>query len=224
MLTNRLAHGLTGLRISNAFLQRPASNSDRPGGNIDPTYLKTTSGHEEALAFFTANQAEFSVALIASIDKLAAINALVAELGELVAIGDAGQVFHGLRVFCLRDQNRHAFVTRLRRRIGFAKQSDTLAFDGVGDPSLGTFNHILIADARRLGRERLQVGARVRFCQSKTAAEFTSGELWQPIVFLLIRSEALNNLRHHQVRIEDACETHPLFGNASDDFRVKGSR
>ena len=73
MFANRLAHGLTRLRISHAFLRARRAMPTELGRNIDPSNLEPARGHEKAFAFFAANQAELCVAFIAGIDQLAAI-------------------------------------------------------------------------------------------------------------------------------------------------------
>ena len=92
MLTDGLAHGFARLGVGNRFPQSTLGDPDRTGSDVDTADFKAASRHIEALALFPTNQAEFRVTLVAIVNQLARVDALVTQLLEFLAVTNTGQI------------------------------------------------------------------------------------------------------------------------------------
>src|SRR5262249_22341390 len=152
MLADRLAEGPADLRILGGQSQGSLGNAGTAGGNIDATEFKPTGRLDEALSFAATDQMLLGDAIVLE-NQLAGIDALVAEFLQLPADAEAG-LFGG-------NEQAHALVSGLRRRVGLDQQGHARALDAVRDPGLGAVDHVMVAVAPRRHADRLQIGAGV---------------------------------------------------------------
>ena len=140
--------------------------------------------------------------------QLGRVDALVAELLELAADREARAL--------LGDEQAHAAVARLRRRVGLHQQREALAVDAVGDPGLGAVDDVAVAVvAARDRADRLQIGAAIGLGQREAAAQLAGREARQVMPASALRCRSAHRRRHDQVRIEDAGHRHPHPRDAS---------
>ena len=84
--------------------------------------------------------------------------------------------------------------------------------------------HVDAVGPRRGGAHRLQVGAAVGFGEREAAAQLGGREPRQEVRPLLVGAVAADELRHHQVRVDDAGERHPRRASRLDDPHVRATR
>src|SRR2546430_9453490 len=138
MPTDRLAEGLADLAVGERLVERRLRQSHAARGDVDAAELERAERLLEARSLLAADQPVGRNAIIFE-HQLGRIDALVAELLELAA--------HGEAVALLGEEQAHAAVARLRLRVGLDQQCKTLAMDAVRDPGLGAVDHVMIARA-----------------------------------------------------------------------------
>ena len=170
----------------------------------------------QALALHPANELVGIDAIVLE-RELGRVDPAIAELLQLAADAEALALFG--------EEQAHALVAGLGVGVGLDQKSEAGAVDAVGDPGLGTVNHIgIVAFAACRGADRLQVGAAVRLGECEPAPELAGGEAGQVVVALLVGAEALNGGGHDEVRVDKAAHRHPGVGEALDHFGVRSDR
>ena len=101
MLPDRLAERLPLLGVAQRVLERGPADAERAAGDLDPADLEAAHHLREPLALGPAEQRCPRDMEVVE-DQLAALDALVAELGQVAADGEAGTV--------LDEQDAHALV------------------------------------------------------------------------------------------------------------------
>ena len=145
-------------------------------------------------------------------NKLGGIDALVAELFQLPADGEAGAF--------LGEEEAHAPVARARPGVRLDEKREAGAVDAVGNPDLGAVHDIVAAIASRGRADGLQVGSAIRLGQRKSAADFAGGKPRQPGPLLFLRAEAQHGRGHDEMRVEDAGKRHPHGRDPLDDAGI----
>ena len=105
--------------------------------------------------------------------------------------------------------------------VGLREHGEAVALVRVGDPHLRAAQHVDAVGARRGGADRLQVGAAVGLGEREPAAQLGGRELREEVRALLVGAVAADELRHHQVRVDDAGERHPRARDGLDDAHVR---
>src|SRR5690606_8461598 len=78
---------------------------------------------------------------------------------------------------------------------------------------------VAIPDGR--GADRLKIRSAIRLGERKAAAQLTSRETRQELLALLRRAHLSNDIRHDEVRVDDAAERHPHARNPFNDLGVR---
>jgi hypothetical protein len=211
VLADRLAEGVALARVLQRLVEGRRRDAHAARRDVDPPELEAAHRLVEA-APFLPDQIRGRHAVVVE-DELCRVDALVAELLELLARREARAL--------LAEQHRHAAVTGLGRGIRLQQDGEAMALDAVGDPGLRAVDDEMVAFTARAGADRLQVGAGVRLGQRETAAQLAGGEPRKIRRLELRTAVALDEQRHHQVRVEDAGERHPCFGDPRDDPRIQ---
>ncbi len=134
--------------------------------------------------------------------QLAGLDRLVAHLVDVAADRQPGRaLFH--------DERADAAVRRRGRRVGLRQQQEHVRPAPVGDPHLRAVDDVRVAVAPRRRRDRLQVGARVRFREADAGARFALREPRQETLLLIRGAVLRQHVAEHEVRAEDAREAHP---------------
>jgi hypothetical protein len=100
--------------------------------------------------------------------QLAALDALVAELGQVARHLEAGHL--------LDEQDADAAVRRFGPGIGLAEQSHHAGAPRIGDPHLGAVDHVAVAVAAGDGSHRLEVGASSRLGERHRGPHLAGGQ------------------------------------------------
>ena len=141
------------------------------------------------------------------------VDAAVAELPELAG--------HGVAVDLLqREQHRGAAAAGRRVEVGLHEQGEAVATAAVRDPGLRAVDDVGVAVAACRRADRLQVAAARRLGEREPAAQLSRRELREEVVALRVGAERADEVRHHQVRVQDAGERHPHRGDLRDDLGV----
>ena len=145
--------------------------------------------------------------------QLAGVDALVADLPELA--GDLEP-----REALLHQQQAHAPMRRVGRRVGLHQRREDVPVDAVADPRLGAVHHVAAVAQLRPGADGLQVGPAVGLGQRDRAAQLTARAARKVAPLLRLGAEALDGGGHDEMRVEDARHRHPHRRHALHDPRV----
>ena len=178
MLRDRLAEGLALLRVLDRVFERGPRDAQAAGGDVEP--LGFEPGHHllESLALAAADQVRARAPRKSWKVQLAGLDGLVAHLVDVAADRQAGRAFFD-------DERADAAVRRLGRRVRLGQQQEHVRAAAVGHPHLRAVDDVRVAVAPRRRRDRLQVGARVRFGQADAAARFALREPRQETLLLI---------------------------------------
>src|SRR5262249_23315939 len=150
---------------------------------IDPPELEPAGGLVKSLALYAADEMVRRQAVVLEY-QLGGVDRLVPELLEPAPDAEA---FH-----LGRDEEAHALVARLGGGIRLDQQRDARALGAIGDPHLRTVDDVMIALPARMHTDALQVGARIGFGESESAADLARGQLRQPAALLRRCAELLD--------------------------------
>src|SRR5207245_1399411 len=92
----------------------------------------------------------------------------------------------------------------------------------VGDEHLGAVHHVVVALAARGGADALRVAAGVGLGQAERRPVLAARHGGQVALLLLRGAVRAEHVGEHEVRVEDARETHPAAAELLDDHRVGG--
>ena len=167
MLRDGPAEGLALLGVAERVLHGGARDADAAGRDIDAAELQPAERMAQPLAFLQPDQPVGGYPVVLE-DEFGGIDALVAELLQLAADGEAGAL--------LGEEEAHARMARVRPGVRLDEQSEAGAVDAVGNPDFGAVHDIVDAVAPRRSPDRLQVGAAIRLGQRKAAPDLPGGE------------------------------------------------
>src|SRR4051794_2339383 len=158
VLSDRLAERRPQLGVTDRCVERRTRHPDRAGSDVDTSDLERTQDLRQA-APELADEVRAGDAVV-GIRHLDGLDALVAELADLLAHGDAPEP--GARLL-LDDERAHA-------RIGLGGQYDEGGALAVGHPRLRAVDDPLIAVTRRAAGDAARVTAGVRLGEGERAA------------------------------------------------------
>jgi hypothetical protein len=168
------------------------------------------AGHDlsKALALDAADQAVGLNRVVVE-EELGRLDPVVAELCQLWPDPEARAL--------LGEEQRHAAMPRLGRRVGLDQKREAGSADAVGDPGLGAVDQVVLALAHGARPDRLQVGAGVGLGQRQPAPELAGRKAGQEGLLLGAGAEALDDLGHDQMGVEVAGQRDPDLGDHGDD-------
>ena len=209
MLGDRFAHRAALLRVRERGVEGGPGHPHRARGDVDTTDLERAEDVTEP----AARVAEERVGrhLVAVVHHLDGLDALVAELADVLADGDALELRSRI---LLDDEARDAFV-------GAGREGDDARALAVRHPHLRAGDHVLVAVAHRATRQVARVAPRVRFRERQTPAHLAARHARQPAGLLLLGAVMHDEVRGDRVRVDDSRERHPAVGKLFDHADVR---
>ena len=210
---DRLAERLPLLCVPQRVVQGGLADAERAGGDLDPADLQAAHHLPEPLALAPAQQRARRDPVVLE-GELAALHALVAELGQVTGDGEAGTWFG--------QQDADAGVRGPGVRVGLDQQRGQPGPARVGDPHLGPVDDVIRTVPACHRPHGLQVGAAARLGQRHRGAQLAGGHPRQVGVLLLVGAVRQQQLRHHRVPAHRPGQAHPAAGQLLGDPRVAG--
>ena len=215
VLPDGLAEALAVLRVAHGVLEGGTRDAGGAGGHLDAADLEPLHELREALALHAAEHGGPRHPVVAEGD-LAALDALVAELGQVAADLEAGAV--------LAQQDAHAAVRRVGARVGADQDGQQRAAAGVGDPRLRAVDDVVVAVLHGRGAQRLQVGAATGLGERHRGAHLAGRHPGEVVLLLLLGAHGEQQLGHHGVPAHGTGQAHPAARELLGDHRVAGGR
>src|SRR5690606_24365318 len=171
---------LTELLAFDGVLQRVGQHAlggaDGQGGDVQATLVEDLHRGLEADAFLATNQVGGRYADVLE-DHVGGVCAFLAHLLVRLADGQA-------RGATLDDKGADA-ARALDLGVGAGHYGEDAGMGGIGDETLGTVDHVLVAVAHRGGFQGGRIGTGIGLGQAEGAEEFTGGQFGQVVSLLL---------------------------------------
>src|ERR1700687_3291956 len=126
-------------RVSDGFIETRLGDADGAACDVYPTELERRQRLLQSLAFFAAEHVLHRNQAVVQED-LRRLRALVAELAEIFADGEAGRSL-------LDHQHGHSLVSRLRRRVGLHQHRKWIGMPRVCDPGFRAVDDVVVTVA-----------------------------------------------------------------------------
>src|ERR1700710_472 len=227
VLGDRLAEGLALLRVAQGELEGALGDTDTAGGDVDAADLERVHHLAEALADAGLLAAEDALgrALVAVVDELGRLDALVAHLLDLRRHDQALEVtrLSFLPWLLLGDEAGHALVGGFGLRVGLHQHEDDAGAEPVGDPHLLPVQlPVAVLALLGVGLDALDVGADLRLREREGGADLAGRHLRQEVLLLLVSAELHQEVGADEVGVDDAGDRDPAARELFDDHRVGG--
>src|SRR5581483_9246980 len=151
---------------------------------------------------------------------LGRLDALVAELREVAADRAAGDRLPGV-VELLGEEERDAPVRRVGLRVGLDDEPEHRPGARVRRPHLAAVHDVGVAAPDGDAADALRVAAGVRLGEAERGTLLAARHRRQEALPLLVVPERPDDVRDHQVRVQDAGQAHPAAAELLHDHRVR---
>ena len=213
MLPDRPSHRLPHVRVAKRRLQRGVRDADTAGGDVDASELEAAEHLRDAAALDTAEEA-CRVDRDVVEQQLHRVDAPVAELPELAGHGVAVEAPSARAAptcrGCRGDASRSVFTSRARQ----------LPWPPFVIQVFVPLTMYVSPSRRAVVRIACRSVPHVGSVSASPPRSSPDASFGRNSSRCDVRAERADEVRHHQVRVEDAGERHPDGGDLRDDLGV----